>query len=716
MKKNISVIRESIGRIVSMLTMQSVKVTMRGTSAHVSYHPTTGAITGMNIPFIPDDASDEFVSAIQGFLDHEVGHVLYSCSKTLIEANKEGKRIANLANIIEDVYIERKMMEGFQGSGTNLESVRGFYLNKIALPKITAALAAGDTETARGYATVAAFRGWGGQASAADFIKQPKIAALVKSVHDKLGPELVAELSLCNSSQDCLKLARRFKAKLEEPVKPETKSPKKGKGESSPAADPEDSPKDKEFGDKGTRKTEKDDSGKKRETEELEAIDTDESEAGDSTGASGSDSKTSSEEDEEEKDKKEKPSKPPTSPDSTEAEADAAPAKSDNLGLGIEGNGEGEGDEVSAEAAAGGEDAEGAGEPSDSAADKPAGGTGKEDTKPALRDPLADMFDTARDFDKDVGEKLSKDAGKEVKGSSYAIFSTEWDRIAPAPLAKYPASVVAMEAAIKDKLGVMQKQLERGVAAQARKAWSSNQSRGRIAPGSLYKVSLNDDRVFRQRRETQAKNTAISLVLDCSGSMACGRMKLAGLAAFALSSVLDRLRITHEVIGFSTSYSGEMIHIMDEDEKLQHEAGNPSPRWSRVEPLYMPVFKPFAGKLDTAARSRLAHLSESPSWLCQNVDGESVQIAARRLVKQRAERHIMMVLSDGEPCASVSRGLSAHLVSTVAGLEKQGVEVIGIGIQTEAVANFYPKHVVLYDAAELPTRVMTELTRLLLAS
>jgi cobalamin biosynthesis protein CobT len=85
------------------------------------------------------------------------------------------------------------------------------------------------------------------------------------------------------------------------------------------------------------------------------------------------------------------------------------------------------------------------------------------------------------------------------------------------------------------------------------------------------------------------------------------------------------------------------------------------------------------------------------------------------LKQQRAERHIMIVLSDGDPACSCGRGQEEHLSKTVKELIKSKVEVIGIGIQSNSVRQYYPKNVVLNDLNALPVEVMAQLTKLLLA-
>lgn len=722
MKKDIMVIRESIGRIVSMLTMQKIRVTQRGSRAYVKYHPKSGEIEELNVPYIPDDASDEFVAAIQGFLDHEVGHVLHSDFAALKAATKEGARVANLANLVEDVFVERKMTETFRGSGMNLESVRKFYLEKICRPKIDAALRAGNMEEASGYAVVAAFRAWGGQTSAQDFIKEPKIAALVQPVADKVGPELMDALLHTKNSMECLELARKFKAKLErpkppppppEPAVPDPSLAPAVSGEPESKEDEDEDEGGEEEIDEGTTHAESDDSGKKRDPEEeLDAID-DPTDAGEE-GGDATGEKVDSDESEDDADSEDPlaDSGEPESGDESGEDSDADSGEGEDLGdtpaeASPSSGGDTEEEEApDASADAGGDDGD------EGEIDMAEPGSAPMDAEP---DPIADMFDTKRDFDEDMSERLSKDAKSEIASADYKVFSTEFDKIEPAPLAGGKSAVDALDDKIRDKIGVMQKSLERAMAAKARKTWNPGQRRGRIAPGNLFRTCTGDDRVFRSRFETQARNTAVSLVVDCSGSMGGSKIHLAGVAAYALSTVLDRLKITHEVIGFTAFDSGEMRALIKSDAKY-HGVDAYRAGWSRIEPVYMPVFKPFSSKLDTQARSRIAHLTERPDWLHQNIDGESVQIAARRLLQQRAERHVMIVLSDGEPRCTAGRGQEEHLKKVVKEMTAQGVEVIGIGIQSTAVKRFYPKHVVLNDADELPARVMSELTKLLLAA
>jgi cobaltochelatase CobT len=58
--------------------MKKVKVTQQGTSAFVQFDTKTNAPMRVNLPYLPDDATDELLNAVQGFLDHEVAHILFT--------------------------------------------------------------------------------------------------------------------------------------------------------------------------------------------------------------------------------------------------------------------------------------------------------------------------------------------------------------------------------------------------------------------------------------------------------------------------------------------------------------------------------------------------------------------------------------------------------------------------------------------------------------
>lgn len=770
MKKDIQVIRDSIGKIVSMLTQRRIKVTQRGVKAYVGYHKITGAIELVNIPYLPDDASEEYIAAVQGFLDHEVGHVLFTDQKVVVKAGKLSKEVFNLHNIIEDVFIERKMSEAFPGSGMNLESVRKFFLEKISRPKIEEAVAAGDAAAATLWAVVPAFRAWGGQNTAADFIKDPKIAALVEPLRKRLGDDIIKRLNKLKTSAEGLALAQDVHKLLAPPPPPPPAPPPPPPAppaSAPPPPDGQDQDEDDEHesgqGGETQNADPADDDGTAGKNEEKERDDTQHTDPTDDTPPAD-DAEPADEQD---------PDNAAGDPTPDDIDPTVQDDQSDSAGAGDAQEAEdGSGDDETAGGGASDDDEQG-GEPEDEEGDQgdgdtgdgqgqgsqPAAGDDAQDDAPPEDDPGVDdlesgeaeqeqeakqqrsdgnsgkgsddeaapsavddtdytsLFEKDQDFDGQVAESLTREAERQFVEASYQIYSTDWDKVEVARESTSAHNIAELERGTEGTLGVMQKQLERAIAAQARKGWNPAQRRGRVAPGSLYKSAVGDDRLFRQRYEQRAKNTAMTLLVDCSGSMVhSGAITIAAKAAFALSSVLERIKLQHEVLGFTTYHSQEMARSMTADATATVSTGD----YSRHDAIFMPVFKTFNERLSTTVKARMASMIGYPDFCRCNVDGESLQVAARRLAQVRAERHIIFVLSDGDPNSPPgghvsTHALRTHLAKTVQETERAGIEVVGIGIQTTAVKTYYPKHVVLNNLESLPTTVMAELTKILLA-
>jgi cobaltochelatase CobT len=138
----------------------------------------------------------------------------------------------------------------------------------------------------------------------------------------------------------------------------------------------------------------------------------------------------------------------------------------------------------------------------------------------------------------------------------------------------------------------------------------------------------------------------------------------------------------------------------------------------RWEALYHPLFKEFGERFSLEQKRRFATAYDH-TWqgqnLLQNIDGASLLEAAKRVLMRPEKRKLMIVFSDGEPCSNMDNyTLDAHLKKVVPEIEKNGVEVIGVGIQTTSVNRYYKKAFVVNNLQELPAKVMGELKTFLL--
>lgn len=368
-------------------------------------------------------------------------------------------------------------------------------------------------------------------------------------------------------------------------------------------------------------------------------------------------------------------------------------------GAGGEGEGEGEGDE-------GEDDGEGSGSMGK-------GGAGGSEIKSQNSSMCLDDLDkeNANDYDKEMAALITGDTAATAKHADYLVYTRDNDVIENLHVGSgYKHSMFKddIEGKTEHMVGPLQKDLERAISARSLASWENGRRTGKLHSANLARLATGDARVFRKKHETRSKDVAVSLVIDMSGSMHGGKILLATQSAYALASVLERLRISHEVICFTTGKP-----VADES-IIRGEEAKMGRRYTRNETLYMPVLKNYGERFGVDVRSRFGWLPNT-STMRNNVDGECVEIAARRLLARPENGKVMIVLSDGYPSASGDSGkLNEHLKEVVKASMGAGINVVGIGIHSDSVKEFYPKAVVINDVDELPKTVIQELRHLLI--
>jgi len=222
--------------------------------------------------------------------------------------------------------------------------------------------------------------------------------------------------------------------------------------------------------------------------------------------------------------------------------------------------------------------------------------------------------------------------------------------------------------------------------------------RGRLDQRRLHVLGMGTTTdVFMKRLEQPELDTAISLLIDSSGSMD-GKIQLAAQVAYLLTSTLETLNVPTEVLSFTADWKGVTGLY-------------PPPRssYDRNIPLHHFIHKSFSTKLRfcTEAMNRIGCL------MSQNTDGESVLWAAARLATRKEKRRILFVLSDGEPYNGDTDPykLQEHLKHIIGMVSKAGIECVGIGIETSYVNRFYPHNVVVNNINDLVTTAYGEVVK-----
>jgi len=699
MNREIVILREAVVKITQLLAGMGLQVTQQGMQAYVTTDP-SGKPTRVNIPHIPDNADEKLILAIQGFIDHEVAHILFTDWKIVKTAMKRGKRHHNLQNIVEDTFIERAMGKKFPGSAYNVERLHDFFIEEITKPALERVK--GDPMAEFGVLLVVIARAWAGQKRFKDFMDEEGLweHPVVKAFVERVPEDIIKRFPKIASTKEGWEIAQVLhdiihppkpegEGEGEEEDESESESSSKKKG-GKPSSKKSKSKPERGAGEEPKSKPKKADKSEDDEDEESGEGD-DESEAeggeGEDEGSSEDESGAGSDDGEDE----------------------------EHLDGEEEDEGDADGDDESEDGS--GDDADDADGDEGEVGTK--GGEGEDDARAASR-PRPNPFEGAEcpipeTFEDAVAEKIGSESARHARDADYIVFSKDFDKIEKYPVrADYKDDWLnELEGTTRHMVGVMQKDIERMMAARSQTVRVPGFRSGRLHSAGLHRLVANDDRVFRRTQENTSKDTAVGLLIDNSGSMGGGPIEVAMSAGFALSQTLERVGIAHEVLGFTTQgygYTGCSPRLIQAEER---RIGR---QFSRTEALYMPIYKDFAERLTPEVKRRFAAAAHSPRHLANNIDGECVENAALRLAKRKESRKVLLVLSDGLPAGyGVPHEQYANLHRAIDNAKKMGIELVGIGIMSKAVKDYYPRYFVLEDLDSLPGTVMGELKRILTA-
>ena len=254
--------------------------------------------------------------------------------------------------------------------------------------------------------------------------------------------------------------------------------------------------------------------------------------------------------------------------------------------------------------------------------------------------------------------------------------------------------------------------LQRRLLAQQTRAWDFDLEEGLLDVGRLARVVVNplQSLSYKRERETEFRDTVVTLLIDNSGSMRGRPITVAAMCGDILARTLERCGVKVEILGFTTRAwkGGQSRERWVQDGKPR----NPG----RLNDLRHIVYKAADAPWRRARKNLGLMLREG--LLKENIDGEALLWAYRRLFARPERRRILMVISDGAPVddstLSVNPGnyLERHLREVIRDIEsRDAVELTAIGIGHD-VTRYYRRAVTIVDAEELGGTMMKRLTEL----
>jgi cobaltochelatase CobT len=254
--------------------------------------------------------------------------------------------------------------------------------------------------------------------------------------------------------------------------------------------------------------------------------------------------------------------------------------------------------------------------------------------------------------------------------------------------------------------------LQRRLMAKQTRSWEFDLEEGILDAARLSRIATNPTYPLSYKREkdTDFRDTVVTLLIDNSGSMRGRPISVAAMSADILARTLERCNVKVEILGFTTrAWKGGQAR-----EKWL-AAGKPA-NPGRLNDLRHIIYKPADAPWRRARRSLGLMLREG--ILKENIDGEALIWAHGRLLARPEQRRILMVISDGAPVddstLSVNPGnyLEKHLRQTIEMIEgRSPVELVAIGIGHD-VTRYYSRAVTIVDAEQLGGTVMEQLASL----
>jgi cobaltochelatase CobT len=367
---------------------------------------------------------------------------------------------------------------------------------------------------------------------------------------------------------------------------------------------------------------------------------------------------------------------------------------------------------------------EGEGEQQQSAARAERDSAGEEQTEvEAMASETAEASDSKEGGEDDAADEPRTNRPQFLppggEGLAYRVYTTQFDEVVtveelcgPSELSRLRAQLDQSLIRFQGMIGKMANRLQRKLMAQQQRSWSFDLDEGILDTARLSRVVVNPTTSlsFKVEKETDFRDTVVTLLIDNSGSMRGRPIAVAAMSADILARTLERCGVKVEILGFTTrAWKG------GQSREAWLRSGKPA-NPGRLNDLRHIVYKPADAPWRRVRRSLGLMLREG--LLKENIDGEAILWAHHRLAGRAEQRRILMVISDGAPVddstlsANPGNYLERHLREVIEWVETRSeVELLAIGIGHD-VTRYYRRAVTISDPEQLGGAMLGQLSAL----
>lgn len=304
--------------------------------------------------------------------------------------------------------------------------------------------------------------------------------------------------------------------------------------------------------------------------------------------------------------------------------------------------------------------------------------------------------------------------------NAYRIFTNKFDEVI------FPQKLISkneleilrdqLDLKIAKLLGISKKmslKLKRKLLSKKNSLLERDSNRGILDRRKLTRLVIDPmiDDLWINNKNHEYNDTALTILLDNSGSMRGNPIVMSALACEIIAEILEKYAVKTEIIGFTTAdWKGGRVRKLWELSGKPHNPG-------RLNELRHIIYKPFNQSFKKSKINLGLMLKEG--ILKENIDGEALLFARSRLMQQDQKRKILMVISDGTPVddstvlANDSEILSTHLCHVINNIEKKSeIEIVGIGIG-HSTDDFYKNSIAIKSLEELGDVMIEKITNLL---